>query len=345
MLIAPHSHSHSTQTTSRKDPKPWEYTLQEKLILLKEFRIAFPAFRNAMDEVNEMIELGDCALGFSGIFIIGESGSGKTTFLESILHRYPSYDDEDRTVRPAVMAKIPSVPSIKSIARRILTQLGDPLANAKRRDNDELTTAVVTLLKECRTQVLLLDEINNFLQKKGRHDSVLDLSNWIKEIVDDSGVLIVLSTLPIGEAVLRSNEQLERRFSTPLYLELAKDNNWKSDLKDFRGVLKEIDNKLPMLRRSYLDQADLATRLFFAADGRIGLLMKLLKRAIRIAHKSAAPQLDHAILEEAFRAEIWNKGEGPLNPFNHNFVKRRLNKPGEVFHPKYGDIKKGGGGK
>ncbi len=342
MLIAPHSPS--TQTTSGRNLRPWQYTLRDKLILLKEFRIGFPAFRNAMDEVTEMIELGDCALGFSGVFIIGESGSGKTTFLETLVERYPSYEHEDRTVRPAVMVSIPSVPSIKFIARRILAKLGDPLAYAQRRDNDELTKAIITLLKECRSQVLLLDEINNFLQKKGRHDSVLDLSNWLKEIVDDSKVLIILSALPIGEAVVQLNEQLERRFSAPLHLELVKKNRWENNLADFRGVLKEIDEKLPTLRRSDLHGKDMATRLFFASDGRIGLLMKLLKRAIRIAHKKDVPQLDLAILEEAFTIEIWGEGEGPHNPFNQQFVRRRLNKPGEIYAPKIPSSMKGGRG-
>ena len=342
MLIAPHSPS--TQTTSGRNLRPWQYTLRDKLILLKEFRIGFPAFRNAMDEVTEMIELGDCALGFSGVFIIGESGSGKTTFLETLVERYPSYEHEDRTVRPAVMVSIPSVPSIKFIARRILAKLGDPLAYAQRRDNDELTKAIITLLKGCSSQVLLLDEINNFLQKKGRHDSVLDLSNWLKEIVDDSKVLVVLSALPIGEAVVQLNEQLERRFSAPLHLELVKKNRWENNLADFRGVLKEIDEKLPTLRRSDLHGKDMATRLFFASDGRIGLLMKLLKRAIRIAHKKDVPQLDLAILEEAFTIEIWGEGEGPHNPFNQQFVRRRLNKPGEIYAPKIPSSMKGGRG-
>lgn len=312
---------------------PWEYTIAEKLTLVKQLRVAFPAFQDAMDEVIEMIELGDCALGFSGVFIIGESGSGKTTFLESILDRFPPYEDDDRSVRPAVMTKVPSVPSIKFIARRILAALGDPLANAARRDNDELTKGIVTLLKECRTQVLLLDEVNNFLQKKGRHDSVLDLSNWLKEIVDDSGVLIVLSALPIGEAITQINGQLRRRFSAPLYLELVKKKQKVLNLTDFRGVLKKVDEKLPTLRRSNLHEKDISLRLFYATDGLIGLLMKLLRRAIRIAHKNNAPQLDLAILEQAFLAEIWTHGEGPLNPFNQQFIKRRLDQVGEPYGP------------
>lgn len=326
--------------------KPWEYTIAEKLTLVKKLRVAFPAFQDAMDEVIEMVELGDCALGFSGVFIIGESGSGKTTFLESILARFPSYEDDECTVRPAVMAKVPSAPSIKFIARRILAALGDPLANAARRDNDELTKGIVTLLKKCHTQVLLLDEVNNFLQKKGRHDSVLDLSNWIKEIADDSGVLIVLSALPIGEALTQSNEQLRRRFSAPLYLELVRKKRKETNLTNFRGVLKEVDKKLPTLRRSNLHQKDLSLRLFYATDGLIGLLMKLLRRAIRIAHDRNSPQLDLAVLEEAFMAEIWTNGEGPLNPFNQQFIKRRLDQVGEPYGPEVqSHARRKGGGK
>lgn len=343
-------HAVPNSSTSQPLPtlarKPWEYTITEKLTLVKKLRIAFPAFENAMDEVCEMIELGDCALGFSGVFVVGESGSGKTTFLESILARYPSYESEDRTVRLAVMTKVPSVPSIKFIARRILSALGDPLANASRRDNHELTKGIVTLLKQCHTKVLLLDEVNNFLQKKGRHDSVLDLSNWIKEIVDDSGVLVVLSALPIGEAITQSNEQLRRRFSAPLYLELVKKKRKEANLTNFRGVLKEVDEKLPTLRRSNLHEKDLSLRLFYATDGLIGLLMKLLRRAIRIAHKINAPQLDLAILEEAFIAEIWTNGEGSLNPFNQHFIKRRLDQVGEPYGPEVqSPAKRPGGGK
>lgn len=313
--------------------QPWELPLAEKLSLVKHLRIAFPAFQDAVDEITEMVQLGDCALGFNGAFIIGESGSGKTTLLETIAARYPSFDIEDRTIKPCVMTKVPSTPSIKSIARRILKALGDPLYNAARRDNSELTEGIIQLLKKCDTKVLLLDEINNFIQKKGRHDSVLDLSNWIKEIVELSGVLIVLAGLPSAEVITRSNIQLRRRFSAPQYLDLVKKSHKRQNLTNFKGVLKAVDEKLPTQQISGLHEESLCWRLFFATDGLIGILMKLLRRSIRIAHKKEAPRIDLAILEEAFIKELWPQGTGPLNPFNADFVKRRLDQVGEPYGP------------
>jgi hypothetical protein len=300
--------------------------------------VAYPAYEETFREVIEAVELGDPRLSEGGIFILGESRSGKTTLLEDIADGYPRYEATDRTIIPCVRIAVPSVPSIKAICRKLLKAMGDPLADKGRRTNFDLTEALKTLLKGCGTRLLLLDELNNFVHKRGQ-DSTLDLSNWLKEITDEAEVLIVVAGLPISESVISGNEQLRRRFSTTRVLSMV-EHSEKPDLSVFRSVLKAMDELLPLQQPSGLDGVDLSWRLYLATDALIGVVTKLLLRAVRIAHHAMAAFLTLEILAEAFRKEIW-AGVGPgLNPFETSFAGRRLNHPGEP----YGTLKSGKAG-
>lgn len=314
-------------TPDRQTRASWP--IKEKLKWVERIRIGYPKWEDAYEEIVDKIELGEPAGSSGGIFVVGESGVGKSTLLESIADCYPRYDIDDRTIVPCVLASVPSTPSIKAIAKKILSKMGDPLAEKGRPTNYDLTEAVKTLFKACGTRVLLLDELNNFIQKRGQ-DSALDLSNWLKEITDEAGVVIVVSGLHAAEVVIQGNEQLRRRFSSTHTLELVDDKE-KPDLTVFRGVLKSVDDLLPLHEPSMLDEQELAWCFYYATDALIGVLIKLLSRAVRIAHRREASMLTREILAEAFRKEIGSRLGPSLNPFEKGFCGRRLNRPGEPF--------------
>ncbi|WP_215779848.1 hypothetical protein [Paludibacterium sp. B53371] len=74
-------------------------------------------------------------------------------------------------------------------------------------------------------------------------------------------------------------------------------------------------------------------RLFYACNGLIGYLSKLLIAALEIRLERGYRSVEPWMLEEAFSKELWNEGVGPLNPFNKRFQWRVLNKAGELFAP------------
>ena len=142
----------------------------------------------------------------------------------------------------------------------------------------------------------------------------------------------MVSGLHAAEIVIQGNKQLRRRFSSSHILALVDDKE-KPDLTVFRSVLKAVDDLLPLHEPSMLDEQELAWCFYYATDALIGVLIKLLSRAVRIAHRQEASMLTREILAEAFRKEIWSRVRPGLNPFEKGFSGRRLNRPGEPFGP------------
>jgi hypothetical protein len=77
--------------------------------------------------------------------------------------------------------------------------------------------------------------------------------------------------------------------------------------------------------------SELGRRLFYASDGRVAYIKRLLAGALQHAMETEASQIGPAQLERVFTEEIWWEGIGELNPFNPAFVFRRLDRGNEPF--------------
>jgi hypothetical protein len=72
-------------------------------------------------------------------------------------------------------------------------------------------------------------------------------------------------------------------------------------------------------------------RLYYACDGRVGYVKKLLAAALRTCLEQSDDRIGVATLERSFSDEIWWEGIGALNPFHAQFAFRRLDRGGEPF--------------
>ena len=178
-----------------------EISLNQTIETLHNLRVAHTGWQEILDEFDD---------------IIGESGVGKTTLLKAIKARFPeAQQQDDRSLVPCPLISIPSRPTIKSVAQATLAALGDPLAGVGGQTTVELTSRIVCLAKGCESRALLFDEANHFVDGR-RGDSLLQISDWFKELSDQCEIPFVLCGLPRSEAILECNVQLRRRFSTAL---------------------------------------------------------------------------------------------------------------------------------
>jgi hypothetical protein len=157
------------------------------------------------------------------------------------------------------------------------------------------------------------------------------VSDWLKNLLNQTKVPIVLVGMPGCESVLdaKGNEQLKRRFSNREQIEPF---SWQGpkESEEFRQLLKKIEDELPLLENSNL--ADLATAflIYQATDGVINFVMKLLRRAARMAIERGLNRLDHPILADAYEQVLANEFKHRPNPFltasNQPRVKRSANR-------------------
>lgn len=263
-----------------------------------------------------------------GLLVIGPSGAGKSTLIEYYESLYSRVHESGRTRIPVLRVSVPSSPSSKSLAEAILVALKDPKSH--RGTASEKTERIEKWLEVCGVELILLDEFQHLFYTA----SVIayrDVTDWLKRLISNTNVGIVACGLPEAAMVVESNEQLARRFSARLELSAFALGD-EDDFLEFRGLLRSMQDMLPLPIEIPLYEANLARRMHFASYGLFDYLAKILEGAVSAAVAANQPQIDLPALAAGFRNRVWSTAPERLNPFNEQSILRPLDRPGEVFH-------------
>ena len=86
-------------------------------------------FQKALKEIARCHRLGRYRIDEPNCLLItGESGCGKSTLRKTYVKQFPRYEEVDRTVVPVLHLQLPSQPTVKNVAERIL--MGDEIGRA-----------------------------------------------------------------------------------------------------------------------------------------------------------------------------------------------------------------------
>ncbi|WP_287879387.1 TniB family NTP-binding protein [Aquitalea sp.] len=305
--------------------------MQDEFSALTQFSqeyLSFPPFLAAFEEIERSIQLYRAGAITQHLLVTGESGTGKTTLCRLISQKYPRVVLPERDVQPVLYISIPPAATIVSVSEAMLAKLGDP--NPTLGTSSTKTARVVRLAQACSVELLLLDEANH-IQDRGQSPTQYLVGDWIKGLMDGLQIPAVLLGLPRVESLLRVNEQLRRRFTRRMRMELGQSPE-KSIEQECLELFYTLIHSMPIPFSIGSESWDaLAHRLYFATDGRVAYLKKLLTGAIRLSFELDLSEIRCQELAQAFEAEIWPQGIGPLNPFSHDFAFRRLDRQGEPF--------------
>ena len=288
--------------------------------------VEHPSFREALKKIADLHQRGLQAKVAGGLLITGQTGAGKTTLIEFYRDHFPHHNETDRTIISVLVVTTPESPTVKSLAEAILIALGDPAATSGTAENK--TRRIFKYLKECRVELIIVDEFQHFYDSK-KVSQARKVTDWLKNLFNIASVPVVLVGLPRSVMVIRMNPQLKRRFSSPFYL---KPFGFKTqyEIRDFRGVLKIINNDLP-LESPELHERNLAKRFFYASCGLFDYIAKIIDRAVLIAGEQKQNRLSLEHFSAAFIDEVWRDAPKELNPFNEKTKFRPLTKIGEPF--------------
>ena len=290
--------------------------------------IMHPSFKAALSRIEKTHERSKKIKFAEGLFITAPSGAGKTTLIEYYEKKHPRKEIRDRTIIPVLVIETPPAPTAKSLVETIQLALTGTIVKGTL---EFQTKHIFTLLEEQKVELMIIDEIQHFIDRKYESET-LKVSDWLKSFINKTNIPVVIFGLPRSLQILEMNEQLRRRFSAKYYMRPF-DFNDEEQQKSYRAVLKSIGDALPIRCNPLLHEFNLARRFHYATNGLFDYIVKIIDAAIEYAESHDLRELDLGVFKEAFKAKAWNDAPEELNPFSAKFVFRRLEQPTEPFAP------------
>jgi len=286
--------------------------------LIETTLVPHTAFQNAVLRLEQCFTYSINAVEPICIALIGESRTGKSRALEECERSHPRSRDCNGLRVPILRVKTPSKPTVKGLVELMLEALEDPKFTVG--TENQKTSRLRILMRSTGVVMVMIDEFQHFYDK-GRHTVMHHVADWLKILVDDSKVTLVVAGLPTCRAVLAQNEQLSGRFLAPLHMPRF---DWKQEehREEFKAILGAFQEALaPHFELPQLDSDDMAFRCYCGTGGLIGYLTKFFRQAVWDAIDAGSHMLTLEDLGRAHEKSVWT-GWGPVSinsPFERGF--------------------------
>ena len=274
---------------------------QERIALLGRLNTGYirsERHERVASAVTQIVENGAAALhGLASkrraLFILGESGSGKTTALEHTLLNRPElqpYIAEDGTeIRPLIHFEAPKPTSMKLFARKIIEATGYPLSEATKLHEYELFELAKRVLKQRKVLFVYVDEMQHVLRGNKRGE-VINVADTLKSLLQIDGwpLHLIVAGMPVLAAFIEHETQLRNR-SLVVSLEEV---TFPADVERVRviasGVIRE-HAKLSMDANFLNDE--FVHRLILACEGGFGTIIQMVRTACELAIRDKQPKI------------------------------------------------------
>lgn len=244
-----------------------------------------------------------------GVLVLANSGMGKSRLARLFWEQ--SQPDHTGTISrvPVVVFNSPLEPSRKQLGVSLLKALGDPVP--KRSDADELLDRAVGLLKKVGTKTIFIDNIHDVPDRRGIQ-VVKGIGNWIRNLIDSSGCVIVLMGTPAAKEIIRVNGQVLRRvIELPIRLFEVETKHGRELFVIF---MRKLDEMLPLAELSMLNEPELAKRICYACHGILDYIIELMTEAVIFARARDSERISRNDLANAFEKRH-GRAHRKINPF------------------------------
>lgn len=188
----------------------------ELLKRVNELNIEHPIYQevqNILDDLRPDHDLVEYEYNPQHLFIIGESGVGKSRLVKryAMANPYFTQVEEDGTeidVKPVVYAELPNPFTILEFYQTIVRALGAPQFAGVR--VGDVKRQALSLLSELRVEMLILDEVNYVLGS--RYVNKSEAMEAFKHVSNAANVSVVLVGTPETKELTTLSFQYFRRF-------------------------------------------------------------------------------------------------------------------------------------
>ena len=235
------------------------------------------------------------------LLIIGESNIGKTSIITqfSLAHPDKVIEDEDsltKAIKSVIVVQFPASADERGLYISILEQFWVPFKATEPVSN--LRHQAVHLLRECGVKILIMDEVHNLLAGTAAKQRMV--MNVLKSLGNDLQVSLVGVGTTDAALILNSDPQHMSRYDV---VHLPK---WELD-KNFGGLLKAFELRLPLKKASKIIEKEKAQLLFTYSRGNLGDLHKLLIACAKQAIETGEERITADIIKNEGKAIQQNR--------------------------------------
>jgi type II secretory pathway predicted ATPase ExeA len=201
--------------------------------------ILHPSFKDARDGICQLVQQAEFSGLPFGATVIGESGSGKTTLMRAIVKQMPSQDLLGE--RPSALCiSAQSCPTIGDLLAKMARELGFPVVVRGNRLSD-MSVHLISALKDRAVRAIFIQDFQH-LYRGARDKSAAGITDWLKQLAEDAGIVVVLFATPELGDLSHLNLQLHTRAPARFRLSpFPRDENWIAFLKGVAGRCSALD--------------------------------------------------------------------------------------------------------
>jgi GTPase SAR1 family protein len=190
----------------------------------------------------------------TGLTLIGDSGSGKTTMTKAYIRErgHAKVFHADFIERPVDIVRMPPATRPTAFFERILRTYEE----SENGTIPQKEHRVFNTLEVSKTQLLFIDEIHNVLNSGG-HNTQEFMLKVLKDVANECKIPFILMGTEEALEVLKLNAEVKRRFP-PLILK-----NFEEVNREFQELLAGFEERLPLRKSSSLASNKRVTRAIF----------------------------------------------------------------------------------
>ncbi|MDP7773559.1 TniB family NTP-binding protein [Acinetobacter nosocomialis] len=260
----------------------------ESVSYLNDLVITSEEFMNAYTGIQQCAERSIAYKEPIGSMLLSEGGLGKTTLCHAVIAQMPNSikieNDRQKIIIPAFYVEVPSPATVKSLAITMLNKLGDPSYDIG--TTKYLTSRLTYLLIQCETKLVFLDEFHHLFDRKPTSTRMnITVGNWIKTLVNETGISFCLVGLSQFADLIQVDTQIARRF--PFHYKLSPLTLGTKDIcGTIYSFLHEIANKALQHNTHFSPELDsylLGMQIYAATKGYHSYVMSLVRESMMIA--------------------------------------------------------------
>lgn len=279
-------------------------------VVVDKIHLAHTDFKLALNAFDRVFQLAPEMDMAQGILLVGATGVGKTAVFKYFRDSLPA----SNLFAPnfgVLGLRCPRRPTIGFFVGALLRAYKYPFSGGTEKQLYARRQIVFDAIREKKTRLLFIDEAAGLLNAKTKlsvHQGETDASDFIRELIDECRIGIVLSTHAGASSLEDLDEALASRIPVrQLMREFKADAEWLGVLSGFAKQCHSYDI-------SFIENQIIASSLHQVTGGNLRTLKRLVIEAVLIGVNSGKDALDQEILAKAFDL-IFGNSSGVTNAF------------------------------